>query len=95
MVNWLRLQNGSDIRGVALEGVRDEKVNLNGNVAMKLGQAFAAWLETNGRGLKKVAVGTDSRISGNKLKKPPSMKILKLKEVLCLLQATCLLTGMA
>ena len=69
MVNWLRLQNGSDIRGVALEGVRDEKVNLNGNVAMKLGQAFAAWLKTNGRDLKKVAVGTDSRISGNKLKK--------------------------
>jgi len=68
MANWLRLQNGSDIRGVALEGVRDEKVNLSGDVAMKLGQAFATWLETNGLGPKKVAVGTDSRISGNKLK---------------------------
>ena len=69
MVNWKRLQNGSDIRGVALEGIREEKVNLTGDVAMKLGQAFAAWLEKNGQGLKKVAVGTDSRISGNKLKK--------------------------
>ncbi len=69
MANWLRLQNGSDIRGVALEGVRDEKVNLSGDVAMKLGQAFATWLETNDLGAKKVAVGTDSRISGNKLKK--------------------------
>ncbi len=69
MVNWKRLQNGSDIRGVALEGIRDEKVNLSGDVAMKLGQAFAAWLESNGQGLKKVAVGTDSRISGKKLKK--------------------------
>ena len=69
MVNWKKLQNGSDIRGVALEGVRDERVNLSGNVAMKLGQAFAAWLEKNGKGLKKVAVGTDSRISGKKLKK--------------------------
>ncbi len=69
MVNWKKLQNGSDIRGVALEGVRDEKVNLSGNVAMKLGQAFAAWLEINAQGLKKVAVGTDSRISGKKLKK--------------------------
>jgi len=69
MVNWKRLQNGSDIRGVALEGVRDEKVNLSTDVAMKLGQAFAAWLGKNGKGLKKVAVGTDSRISGNKLKK--------------------------
>jgi len=69
MVNWKRLQNGSDIRGVALEGVRDERVNLSTDVAMKLGQAFAAWLEKNGKGLKKVAVGTDSRISGKKLKK--------------------------
>ena len=69
MVNWRRLQNGSDIRGVALEGVRDEKVNLSSEVAMKLGQAFASWLEKNGKGLKKVAVGTDSRISGRKLKK--------------------------
>jgi len=69
MANWRRLQNGSDIRGVALEGVRDEKVNLSGDVARKLGQAFAAWLEKNGKGLKKVAVGTDSRISGRKLKK--------------------------
>ncbi len=69
MVNWHRLQNGSDIRGVALEGVRNEQVNLSAEVAMKLGQAFATWLEKNGRGLKKVAVGTDSRISGNKLKK--------------------------
>ncbi len=69
MVNWKRLQNGSDIRGVALEGVRDEKVNLSSDVAMKLGQAFAAWLEINGKDLKKVAVGTDSRISGKKLKK--------------------------
>ncbi len=69
MVNWKKLQNGSDIRGVALEGVPDEKVNLSGDVAAKLGQAFARWLEKNGKGLKKVAVGVDSRISGKKLKK--------------------------
>ena len=66
---WKKLQNGSDIRGVALEGIRDEKVNLTAEVATKLGQAFAVWLEKNGKGLKKVAVGTDSRISGNKLRK--------------------------
>jgi len=69
MANWLKLQNGSDIRGVALEGVRDEKVNLNSEVARKLGQAFASWLDKHGSGEKKVAVGMDSRISGKKLKK--------------------------
>ncbi|MEG4805565.1 hypothetical protein QUB63_33580 [Microcoleus sp. ARI1-B5] len=25
--NWKKLQNGSDIRGIALEGVPDEQVN--------------------------------------------------------------------
>ncbi len=66
---WKKLQNGSDIRGVALEGIPDEKVNLTAEVATKLGQAFAVWLEKNGKGLKKVAVGADSRISGSKLKR--------------------------
>jgi phosphomannomutase len=66
---WKKLQNGSDIRGVALEGVPNERVNLTVDVARKLGQAFAVWLEKNGKGQNKVAVGTDSRISANKLKK--------------------------
>lgn len=65
---WKVLQNGSDIRGVALEGYRNEQVNLSPDVAKKLGQAFAAWLHKNGKGLKKVAIGTDSRISAKKLK---------------------------
>ncbi len=71
MVNkkWEKLQNGSDIRGVALEGIANERVNLTEDVARKLGQAFAVWLVKNGKGLKKVAVGTDSRISAFKLKK--------------------------
>ena len=69
MVNWLKLQNGSDIRGVALEGVKDEKVNLTDEVAGKLGKAFAVWLDQNGRSGGRVAVGMDSRISGKKLKK--------------------------
>ncbi len=67
--SWKKLQNGSDIRGVAMEGVPGEHVNLTPEVAQKLGQAFARWLEVNGNGSKTVAVGTDSRISGQKLKK--------------------------
>jgi hypothetical protein len=42
--NWNKLQNGSDIRGIALEGVKDEHVNLTPAVAKILGQAFATWL---------------------------------------------------
>jgi phosphomannomutase len=67
--NWKKLQNGSDIRGVALEGIKGEEVNLTTEVAARLGLAFAEWLIINGLGDGKVAVGTDSRISGPKLKK--------------------------
>jgi phosphomannomutase len=67
--DWKKLQNGSDIRGVAMEGIEGENVNLTGEVAGKLGASFAAWLDKNGKGLKKVAVGTDSRITGPSLNK--------------------------
>ena len=69
--DWQRLQNGSDIRGVALEGVPDEAVNLTPEVAYRLGQAFVSWLASE---LDKsaadlvVSVGRDSRISGPALR---------------------------
>ncbi|MDF1575377.1 MAG: phosphomannomutase/phosphoglucomutase [Bacteroidales bacterium] len=63
-----KLQNGSDIRGVALKGVPGEDVNLTPGVATRLGRAFAIWLRRNNPGSGKVAVGTDSRISGAALK---------------------------
>lgn len=65
--NWKKLQNGSNIRGVALEGVADEPVNLSPEVALRLGQAFGSWLSTRvgkaGADLR-VSVGRDSRLSG-------------------------------
>lgn len=66
-VNWTALQNGSDIRGVALAGVPDEPVNLTPAVARTLGQAFVTWLASQ---LQQpateltVAIGRDSRLSG-------------------------------
>ena len=66
--DWKKLQNGSDIRGVALEGVPGEKVNLTVSVAETLGRAFVVWLEQKGMARRKVAIGTDSRISGPALK---------------------------
>ncbi len=65
--NWAQLQNGSDIRGVALAGVPGEQVNLTPAVATILGQAFATWLSLK---VSKpsteliVAIGRDSRLSG-------------------------------
>jgi phosphomannomutase len=65
--NWPQLQNGSDIRGVAIAAVPTEPVNLTPEVAQRLGQAFASWLSTVlGQPIAnlQVGVGRDSRISG-------------------------------
>lgn len=62
------LQNGSDIRGIALEGAKNEPVNLTPQVINLLGKAFGKWLEVKGFERPSVAVGMDSRISGPSLK---------------------------
>lgn len=68
-MNWSKLQNGSDIRGVAIAGVEGEIVNLKPEVANALGKAFVQWLRNQGQqGDVSVAVGTDSRLSGPSLK---------------------------
>lgn len=66
-INWVALQNGSDIRGVALDGVAGEAINLTPDVVTTLGKAFATWLaaELNIPTAElAIAVGRDSRLSG-------------------------------
>ncbi len=68
--NWNKLQNGSDIRGIAIAGVPNEHVNLTPAVVQILGQAFAVWLaQTVGKPASKltISVGRDSRLSGSAL----------------------------
>ena len=68
-MNWKKLQNGSDIRGVAIDGVEGENVNLTPDIANLLGKSFVQWLNNNYINVDvSVAVGTDSRISGPSLK---------------------------
>ncbi|MBI9020599.1 MAG: phosphomannomutase/phosphoglucomutase [Verrucomicrobia bacterium] len=68
---WMKLQNGSDVRGVALEGVEGEAVNLTPEIIRPIGFAFAQWLSEK-KGIPvsqlKVAVGHDSRLSSNMVK---------------------------
>lgn len=68
---WLKLQNGSDVRGVALEGVAGEAVNLTPEIVRPIGFAFAQWLSAK-KGVPvsqlKVAVGHDSRLSAEAIK---------------------------
>ena len=68
--DWKKLQNGSDIRGVALEGVANESVNLTPQIANILGKAFVKWLEQKvGKPASDltISVGRDSRLSGPEL----------------------------
>lgn len=67
-MNLKHLQNGSDIRGVALDTNPEEPVTLSKDEVKRLSRAFGTWLR---RKLKKndltVAVGRDSRLSGHDL----------------------------
>ncbi|CAN1258063.1 pgm [Linum perenne] len=68
---FLKLQNGSDIRGVAVPGVEGEPVSLTEPVTEAIAAAFAAWLsdkkKTDAAKPLKVSVGHDSRVSAKKL----------------------------
>lgn len=68
-MNWKKLQNGSDIRGVALEGIEGEHVNLTPEVIETIAKSFVRWIRnTIGCQTPKIAIGTDSRLSGATIK---------------------------
>ena len=67
-MDYKKLQNGSDIRGVALEGIEGQHINLTEEVCRNIGRGFALWLvEKTGKTDLRVAVGRDSRLSGPQL----------------------------
>ena len=65
-MDYKKLQNGSDIRGVALEGIEGQHINLTEKACKDIGRGFALWLQkkTGKSGSIRVAVGRDSRLSG-------------------------------
>ena len=67
-MDYSKLQNGSDIRGVALEGVAGQPITLTEQACKDIGRGFALWLkEACGKDALRVAVGRDSRLSGEAL----------------------------
>lgn len=69
-LQFLNLQNGSDIRGVAMEGIEDEQVNLTVEHVKYIAFSFGMWLsEKTGLHTEDLAisVGTDSRLTGPEL----------------------------
>lgn len=64
-MDYAKLQNGSDIRGVAMEGIQGQSVNLTEQACRDIGRGFALWLGKKlGKQDLRVAVGRDSRLSG-------------------------------
>ena len=67
-MDYKKLQNGSDIRGIALEGIEGQHVNLTEKACLDIGRGFALWLQKRtGKANIRVAVGRDSRLSGPQL----------------------------
>ncbi|KAK9849389.1 hypothetical protein WJX84_005290 [Apatococcus fuscideae] len=64
---YKKLQNGSDVRGIAITGVEGENVNLPPTAAFNIGCGFAEWLSKRlGKSVNdlKISVGQDPRLSG-------------------------------
>jgi len=78
MNKYFKLQNGSDVRGVALEGVEGEPITLTAAIARTIGYAFSQWLEKRtGKSGLTVAVGHDSRLSSDMIKTAVSQGLEK------------------
>lgn len=66
--NYSKLRNESDVRGIAIEGVPGQDVNLTEDACCDIARGFALWLmKRSGKSNLRVAVGRDSRLSGEKL----------------------------
>ncbi|WP_313538756.1 phosphomannomutase/phosphoglucomutase [Enterococcus sp.] len=65
-MTFMDLQNGSDIRGIAI-ATADEEVTLTEEAVAAVASGLHHWLASKGTGSFRVAVGRDSRLSGEAL----------------------------
>lgn len=68
---WKQFKSGTDIRGVAVDGVEGEPLNLTDDTVASMAAAFLMWLSRKtGKAVSelKVAVGHDSRISAERIR---------------------------
>ncbi len=66
-----KLQNGSDIRGIGIEGIEGQNVNLTDEAVRAFGAAFADWLSKDKNKPTKelrILIGRDSRLSGERIR---------------------------
>ena len=70
-MDYKKLQNGSDIRGIALEGIEGQHINLTEDACRDIGRGAAIWFmkKCGKKEGVRVAIGRDSRLSGPSLVK--------------------------
>ncbi len=68
MNSYLYLKSGSDIRGTAV-GTKNSEVELTDEAVYRITVAFCRWLDEKGYKGNRIAVGHDSRISAERIKK--------------------------
>ncbi len=70
-MDFKQFKSGTDIRGIATEGVENEHINLTDEVICAMAEGFLVWAqETIGKSADKlvVSIGHDSRISADRIK---------------------------
>ncbi|MBQ5398702.1 MAG: phosphomannomutase/phosphoglucomutase [Ruminococcus sp.] len=68
-------KSGTDIRGVALEGVKGQEINLTDEVVASMARGFVLWLSDKVQKKPselKISIGRDSRVSGPRIAKAVS-----------------------
>lgn len=67
-MEYRKLQNGSDIRGVAMEGIEGQPVNLTDEAVANIAKSFVFFLQEKLKKSElKISIGRDSRLSGERL----------------------------
>lgn len=67
-IEYRKLQNGSDIRGVAMEGIEGQPVTLTSEAVTNIARAFVLYLQDRlHKSELRLSIGRDSRLSGEQL----------------------------
>lgn len=76
-IDLIQLLSGSDIRGYALQAEDGSDPDLTNEAALKIGYTFNKWFEKKfGKKLSRVAIGRDSRVTGENLAQATSMGLI-------------------
>lgn len=74
--DYLKLRNGTDVRGTAIAGVKDDPVTLTDEAVENIAKAFFVWTSRKIGKKPTIAVGHDSRLSADRISSTVSKAIL-------------------